>query len=364
MSVRRKVLTSLLIGTLVLPMQTITANAGASAPMTSNYLWDTTYNSMGNWQFDLNFNWDENGNFSDEQIDLYSGKTDITWCDPSVGLTGEERFNNNRNRLVYLSEKAKTQADNPAMPFIKVPTKDFLCIYGLMYGDLGSKYEGCYFDSARYAADYPDIVAAVGNSHTALWNHFKTSGIYEGRKGYAVIMDGCTINSKNIYWDLADVWNAQMTDRDIVTWVNKWICDHYYYDHIKYNNDLKGIPTTVDTHIPGKYGDPIVCGGYSELFVPIMQNLGIPAIYISDGVKEPGQGHAWNQVYVDGQWKVVDVTWNDGDRPNGEEGPDLNVYLMSDHHPRESLFVPMGGTDNHYKTENMYDINLWLNNSF
>lgn len=40
------------------------------------------------------------------------------------------------------------------------------------------------FDSARYAADYPDLAAAFGNDKNALYNHYITNGIKEGRKAY------------------------------------------------------------------------------------------------------------------------------------------------------------------------------------
>ncbi len=37
------------------------------------------------------------------------------------------------------------------------------------------------FDPVYYAAKYPDVVAAVGDSRQALINHYLTFGIYEGR---------------------------------------------------------------------------------------------------------------------------------------------------------------------------------------
>lgn len=46
------------------------------------------------------------------------------------------------------------------------------------------------FDSARYAADYPDLAAALGNDKNALYNHYITSGRKEGRKAYNT--DGTT----------------------------------------------------------------------------------------------------------------------------------------------------------------------------
>lgn len=45
--------------------------------------------------------------------------------------------------------------------------------------------DGGTFDAEYYAAHNPDVVAAVGTSETALYNHYKNFGAAEGRKPYA-----------------------------------------------------------------------------------------------------------------------------------------------------------------------------------
>lgn len=62
------------------------------------------------------------------------------------------------------------------------------------------------------------------------------------------------------------------------------------------------------------------CQGYSEAFKLIMNGLNIPCILT---IGTANGCHSWNEVFVNGQWKVVDVTWNDtcGDR---------NKYLLVD----------------------------------
>ncbi len=42
------------------------------------------------------------------------------------------------------------------------------------------------FDTARYAAENPDVVAVLGNDPAVLFNHYITTGHLEGRKGYAL----------------------------------------------------------------------------------------------------------------------------------------------------------------------------------
>ena len=311
---RNKLITSLLLAAMIIPAFSINAQAAASAPRytyhTAECGWDAP-----------NFYFDEDGNFVDTNVDEYSGKTETTINDSSIILSGEECLEMQRMHRINITQKCAKEANNPALPFIKVSMNDFLCIYGPMYGDLATKYEGCYFDSVRYAADYPDVVEAVGNTHTALWNHYKTAGIYEGRKGYVTNLYGATTNSRNIYMDLADVWTPQMTDREIVIWVNKWLCDHMTYSY----------------HLLPGHEEAGNCSHYTSVFHYIMINLGIPCIDVSSAAEH----HTWNQVYVDGQWKTVDVTWNDGDQPDGIEGADNTRLLLADHHRLET--VPIGG---------------------
>lgn len=58
-----------------------------------------------------------------------------------------------------------------------------------------------------------------------------------------------------------------------------------------------------------------VCEGYAKAFQLLLNAAGIENIYIV-GMGN-GQGHAWNQVKIAGEWYYVDLTWNDtGDRKN------------------------------------------------
>ncbi len=47
------------------------------------------------------------------------------------------------------------------------------------------------------------------------------------------------------------------------------------------------------------------CTGYALGFYLIMEELGIPVTY------ETGGMHAWNRVYLDGEWYNIDLTWDD-----------------------------------------------------
>ena len=107
-----------------------------------------------------------------------------------------------------------------------------------------------------------------------------------------------------------------------------------------------------------------VCEGYARLMVALGKAAGIEIAYITGFIREAGRHidgdatddavkaslegsrHAWNAVKVDGQWLLVDATW---DNPvGGKRGPDdrvLSTYLMTpphlfrlDHLPEETAW--------------------------
>ena len=50
-----------------------------------------------------------------------------------------------------------------------------------------------------------------------------------------------------------------------------------------------------------------VCAGYAEAMMCVCNALGIPAITVTS------DDHEWNEVYLEGNWYIVDATWDDDD---------------------------------------------------
>lgn len=59
-----------------------------------------------------------------------------------------------------------------------------------------------------------------------------------------------------------------------------------------------------------------ICDGYSRLFLTLCEFADIRCQYISGEVRDPLSddliGHAWNAVYIDGKWRLIDLTWASG----------------------------------------------------
>ncbi len=107
---------------------------------------------------------------------------------------------------------------------------------------------------------------------------------------------------------LAKIIKPGMTEEQKVKAIHDFVVKHITYD-INYL-DLHTVESVILTIDKGRG----VCGDYSLLFMHLCRRASIPCtIEIGD----PSYiDHAWNAVFVNGQWLFVDTTWDDG--PNGK----------------------------------------------
>lgn len=106
-----------------------------------------------------------------------------------------------------------------------------------------------------------------------------------------------------------------------------------YYDKEKIAHDLliKNIVYNTDakynqSSCSGLVEKATVCMGYAASFQLLMNRVGIETIVVSSS------GHAWNEIKLDGNWYVVDVTWDDpltnsGSPASGEDSNKRYLYF-------------------------------------
>jgi len=111
-----------------------------------------------------------------------------------------------------------------------------------------------------------------------------------------------------------------------------------------------------------------VCAGYALIFKYLLEELDITCEYITGtaktrarkiGVKNNIENHAWNAVKLDGEWKLIDVTWSTGNRDNNPKHFDFSdkYYLI----PPDKLIL------NHFpkdKKWQLLNLNLFTNHCF
>ena len=119
-----------------------------------------------------------------------------------------------------------------------------------------------------------------------------------------------------------------MSEFEIEMQIIQWMIENITYDFDNYLN------STIPSQSYESYGAIVnkkaVCDGYSKAFLKIAQDCGLTVARVSGQANGYGgwEGHSWNQIYLDGEWYNVDVTWEDPVPTNDYKFGDLrNDYI-------------------------------------
>lgn len=72
----------------------------------------------------------------------------------------------------------------------------------------------------------------------------------------------------------------------------------------------------------------VVCQGYSLSYSLLLNGLGIPTNYVTGAIAGTS-GHAWNRIYIDGDWYNVDATFDDASTYKLTGMSSINKYFLS-----------------------------------
>ena len=116
---------------------------------------------------------------------------------------------------------------------------------------------------------------------------------------------------------LAKIIKPGMTQEQKVKAIHDFVVKHITYDSKL--QDEQTIESVIETIDKGRG----VCGDYSLLFMHLCRRASIPCTF---EVGDPFTlNHAWNSVFVNGQWLFVDTTWDDND-----SGKIFYTYYLKD----------------------------------
>jgi len=153
-----------------------------------------------------------------------------------------------------------------------------------------------------------------------------SANILSDNQSIAEFTTNLTANDKTVY--------------DKALRVHDWVCENIYYDEDSLRNGKYPPYNPVDVINSKK----AVCKGYAYLYATMLRSIGIPCNIVSgyalgiDGVDNwseltdtKTQNHAWNEVYIDGRWVIVDTTWDCGNKiVNGEKTREGTSHLFFD----------------------------------
>ncbi|MCR5657409.1 MAG: leucine-rich repeat protein [Butyrivibrio sp.] len=160
---------------------------------------------------------------------------------------------------------------------------------------------------------------------------------------------------------LVDSNNIGKTIIRIHDWYTQKIS--YGYSDAPRTND-EAYYNTAHTAYSALVEEKAVCDGYAQGYALILKELGIDCKVVTGTAYDKSLyagGHAWNMVYLDGQWYEEDTTWADTESTEilydffNRTTEDYASYNMKKRHVREA---PFGGRliDKAYGTYYTYDL--------
>jgi hypothetical protein len=257
--------------------------------------------------------------------------------------------------------------------------------------DLGNYFQRNiygYFDSDVYQA-VDETIAAFFDDNTQYCFLEKNAGTTENSWQYTIRFYQSQPTDKYPSLDFRNAADRRkmrdMIDATFQTYesltktaLSKYEIARLVHDKIVSDWDYSAAQFTPGSHdLFGGMGyatDGIVCEAYSKMYAFLLNNLGVPAIFVAgDALASDGfaaGGHAWNIVEMDdGKNYFADLTWADNQRTNRDVGNyrnpiDYSWFLLgidngkfeSKHYAGEGSFVGvyerpenMGGADYNYQ---------------
>ena len=131
---------------------------------------------------------------------------------------------------------------------------------------------------------------------------------------YYIDSNNPTIKSKS-QEIIGDSVDTPISDREKVIKIHDWIARNITYDsNFNFNEPAPNFASDILKNEKG------ICRDYSFLFAALVrcQNIPTKVVYGNANTAEQSFYHAWNEVYIDGEWLTVDTTFDAGYTKNGK----------------------------------------------
>jgi hypothetical protein len=104
----------------------------------------------------------------------------------------------------------------------------------------------------------------------------------------------------------AELTKGLKTDSQKISAIYNYITKNYKYDYDKAKTVQSGYFPNVEATFTSKTG---ICYDYSALLAAMARSVGIPTKLVKGyATTTKDVYHAWNEVLIDGQWRVIDAT--------------------------------------------------------
>ena len=225
--------------------------------------------------------------------------------------------------------------DNYREYYFGLLTEDEKKIYREMLSGIQERQDEFYLTSSNEQLISKVYHALLKDHPELFWVHNREEVYTTAYKGtdYCRFSPGYTYTDQEIQEIMAFMEHAleevkeqitqDMSAYDKVKTVYTYLIDHAEYEASGDDQNIAGI----------FWKKKAVCAGYARAVQYLLEQLGVPCIYVEGNARNGDEGHAWNIVFLDGDWYYIDPTWGDASyqREEGEETPTLTETVNYDY---------------------------------
>lgn len=143
---------------------------------------------------------------------------------------------------------------------------------------------------------------------------------------------------------IKEIITDNMTDKEKVKAVHDYIINNTTYDEERSeavkNGKVEDLLHVSNTAYGTLFYGKAICGGYTDTMALFLDKLGIKNYKISS------LKHIWNSVYINGEWRHLDLTWDDPVTNTGKQRLEYNFFLITD----DELMAKNTGQHNYDRT--------------
>ena len=210
--------------------------------------------------------------------------------------------------------------DNYREYYFGLLTEDEKKIYREMLSGIQERQDEFYLTSSNEQLISKVYHALLKDHPELFWVHNREEVYTTAYKGtdYCRFSPGYTYTDQEIQEIMAFMEHAleevkeqitqDMSAYDKVKTVYTYLIDHAEYEASGDDQNIAGI----------FWKKKAVCAGYARAVQYLLEQLGVPCIYVEGNARDSDEGHAWNIVEINGEQYYVDAT--NGDQPAFLEG--------------------------------------------
>jgi transglutaminase-like putative cysteine protease len=155
----------------------------------------------------------------------------------------------------------------------------------------------------------------TGNNYRVIKRETFRAELLEEKQVYLQASQPVKWNSNQAGIKLAqDLTENLKTDREKIKVIYDYLVKNMKYDSDKINRLEVDYLPDIDLVLQEKKG---ICYDYAVLFAAMARSCGIPTKLVKGYKDDITAYHAWNEVYLDGGWRIIDTTYDSWAYNNG-----------------------------------------------